>query len=162
QTMQTAIKAANGSIGYDAPDAVQFVNPSGTLAANLQTFASIGAAPVFVAPIARAAAPIVAKTLPPSSKPLTCDAAHATGAAPFLLPADGVCADNPLNWGLTFPTPAALNAYPIGGFSFIHTYPCPASALARDAIAGTTLGSLGLLRWYFGTAVDNATHVKTE
>src|SRR5262249_25394879 len=38
QTMQAAVKAAPGSIGYDAPDQVQIVNPSGTLAANLQTF----------------------------------------------------------------------------------------------------------------------------
>lgn len=162
QTMQSAIKAVAGSIGYDAPDQVQLVNPSGTQAANLQSFASISTTPVFLAPIAKNTAPIIAKILPPSSKALSCDAAHAGGVAPFLLSPGGVCANNPLNWGLTFPAPILPNAYPIGGFSFINTYTCPATATVRDAIAGTTPGSLGLLRWFFGSAADNAGEVKFE
>ena len=158
QTMQAAIKSSAGSIGYDAPDAVLFVNPAGTLSANLQVFATLGSDPVFLAPIARNTGPILAKIAPPSSKKASCDAAHATGTAPFILAADGICADNPLNWGLAFPTPAARNAYPIGGFTFIDTYTCPASAASRDAIAGTVSGHVGLLRWFFGSAGENASH----
>lgn len=160
QTMQSEIKSGPGSIGYDAPDSVQFVNPAGTRAANLQAFATLGGTPVFLAPIPKNTAPIIAKRPPPSSKAASCDAAHATGQAPFLLSVDGICADNPLNWGLTFPAPDLRTAYPIGGFIFLNTYGCPASAAVRDALAGTVPGRLGLLRWFFGSAAENGSRVK--
>ena len=42
------------------------------------------------------------------------------------------------------------------------SHTCFASAAARDAIAGTTVGSFGLLRWFFGSSIDNSAQVKTE
>ena len=65
-------------------------------------------------------------------------------------------------WGLTFPAPALARAYPIGGFGFIDLYTCYASAAVRDAMAGTTAGNLGLLRWFFGSSAENSSQVKTE
>jgi phosphate transport system substrate-binding protein len=162
QTMENMIGNTAGSIGYDSPDFTLLVDAAGPKAVNLQTFASIGHAPVFLAPTAQNSARIVGSVKPPSSLPASCDAAHATGVAPFILSSDGICADSPLNWGLTFPAPISTKAYPIGGFSFIDTYTCFASVAVRDALAGTTVGHLGLLRWYFGSTADNSSQVLTD
>jgi len=40
------------------------------------------------------------------------------------------------------------------------TYTCYASASDVTALVGTTAGSLGYLRWYYGTTTENSTLVK--
>ena len=97
----------------------------------------------------------------PTRGPSGLASSRPSGAA-FGQSPDGVCAHNPLNWGLTFPAPALTRAYPIGGFGFIDLYTCYASAAVRDAMAGTTAGNLGLLRWFFGSSAENSSQVKTE
>ena len=60
------------------------------------------------------------------------------------------------------PLPSSTAAYPIGGFTFIDTYTCYASATDVDAIAGKTVGALGLWNWYFSSPTLNASIVKTQ
>ncbi len=149
--VKTAINGTAGSIGYVSPDFVLPIDGSGPKAANLQTWAtfSSGAAPVFKAPIAKAGTPIVGATKAPS---------FAKNCATL---AQG-CATDPLKWGVTFPKPVSAAAYPIGGFTFIDSYTCYATAADADAVAGASSGSLGYLRWFFGSAGDNASKVKTS
>ena len=148
--VKAAVLATVGAIGYISQDFVLPIDPAGPKALNLQTFASIAGTPVFKAPTAKNGTAIVGSAKAPSFAKNSCPSAPG-----------GICAADPLNWGPAFPTPTSAAAYPIGGFSFIDTYTCFASATDKDAIAGTTAGSLGLLRWFFGSATENSGLVKT-
>lgn len=163
-TVKSTIHSTVGAIGYLSPD---FVLPIDTTnsdkAANLQVFDTNpvsprylpGAKAKFLPPTAKAATAIVAKLKPPVNKAASCPVGTAVGQSP-----DGNCAHYALNWGVTAPAPVGTAAYPIGGFTFIDTYTCYATD--ADAMAGSTAGALGLFRWYFGSAAENAAIVKTE
>jgi ABC-type phosphate transport system substrate-binding protein len=170
--VKSTVHATVGAVGYLSPD---FVLPIDTTdsdkAANLQVFDTNPASPryitglkaKFLAPTGKNATNIVAKLKPPVNKQPnaktglggSCPVGNDVNQAP-----DGNCAHNPLNWGVTAPAPVGTAAYPIGGFTFLDAYTCYATD--ADAMAGTTVGSFGLLRWYFGSTAENATHVKTE
>ena len=149
--VKNAVLATVGAIGYTSQDFALPIDPAGSKTLNLQTFASIAGTPVFKAPTAKNGTAIVGSAKSPSFTKGSCPTAPDTS-----------CASDPLNWGQAFPAPTSAAAYPIGGFSFIDTYTCFASATDKDAIAGTTAGSLGLLRWFFGTATENAGQVKAS
>jgi ABC-type phosphate transport system substrate-binding protein len=133
--IKKAILATPGSIGYVSPDFVSPVDKSGPAAANLQTYAtfSAGSTPVYKAPTAANAIPIMAASKPPK------------------FPTE---AGNPLNWGAVNPTPTAATAYPIGGFSFIDLHRCYTSARDVAALVGTS-GKVGYLAWYYGAPSVN-------
>ena len=137
--IKKAILATQGSIGYVSPDFVLPVDKTGPAAANLQTYAtfSAGTTPVYRAPTAGNASPILATTKPPSF-------------------GDG-SAKNPLAWGVVNPTPSAASAYPIGGFSFIDLHRCYASADVVAALVGAAGGGAkaGYLTWYYGPSSVN-------
>jgi ABC-type phosphate transport system substrate-binding protein len=145
--VQKCIDATVGGIGYLSPDFVQPIvtgndsngNPIAA-AANLQTYYtySNSLAAVYAPPAPKYANYIMQSAVPPSFV--------GGSTAP---------ATNPLNWGVTNPTPTSANAYPIGGFTFIDVYSCYTSATDVAALAATTAGSLGLWRWYFGTSTEN-------
>jgi hypothetical protein len=86
---------------------------------------------------------------------------HITGVAPWIATADGICAHNPLNWGVTNPKPSNIGAYPIGGFTFIDTYGCYADTNTLAALAANS-GTLGYLSWYFGPGTINHNQPKTQ
>jgi len=125
-----------GSIGYVSPDFVQPVDPTASQAANLQSYAtfSAGSTPVYKAPTAANAIPIMSTSKPPT------------------FPTNAL---NPLNWGALNPLPSVATAYPIGGFSFIDLHGCYASATDVAALVGTSAGSYGLLTWYYGSSSVN-------
>ena len=133
--LKAAILGTTGSIGYVSPDFVKPVDTSGPDAANLQTYATFnaGTTPVYKAPTAPNAVPIMASTKPPS---------FPNAAA------------NPLNWGAVNPTPTATTAYPIGGFSFIDLHRCYTSAADVAALVSKT-GKYGYLTWYYGPSSVN-------
>ena len=135
--VKTIINATVGSIGYVSPDFVQPVDGTGPLAANLQTYATFnaGTTPVYKAPTAANAIPIMAATKPPA----------------FPGPAG-----NPLNWGAVNPLPTSATAYPSGGFSYIDLHRCYTAAADVAALVGTTTGSAGYLTWYYGSNTVNA------
>ena len=162
--MKGGITGSDGSIGYISPDFIKIKNPGGVdidptgpIAANLQTYltASTAATPVFKAPTGKNGTFIMAAT---TSTPQLKVPSFAANCA--TLPQG--CANNPLDWGKTNPAPLSASAYPIGGFTFIDTYTCFASATDVDALAGTTVGALGYLRWFFGTATENSSMVKNS
>ena len=162
------VNAFVGAVGYNNQDFIQPVDPAGPKAANLQTWHSFitpGVTKKFIAPGPKGGTAIMAALKPPTFTPASgfgsCDAAHSTGVAPRIQSSDGICAHNPLNWGVTNPTPLYTSAYPIGGFSFIDTYTCFASADDVNALVNTTYGAMGLLRWYFGSSTENASKVKS-
>jgi phosphate transport system substrate-binding protein len=159
--VKTYLNATIGAAGYVSPDFVQNVDASGPQAANLETWASFlaGGTAKYLAPIGKNGTSIVGSLAPPSKVAHSCTVAttYAFGTSP-----DGICQDNPINWGRTFPTPTATSAYPIGGFTFIDTYKCQASATDTTNLVGTIAGSLGYLRWYYGSTTENTSHVKTE
>ena len=134
--VKAAILGTTGSIGYVSPDFVQPVDSTGPQAANLQSYAtfSAGSTPVYKAPTAANAVPIMSTAKPPT---------FPTAAA------------NPLNWGAVDPLPSLATAYPIGGFSFIDLHGCYASATDVAALVGTSPGSYGYLTWYYGSASVN-------
>jgi phosphate transport system substrate-binding protein len=137
--VKAAILGTKGSIGYVSPDFVLPVDKTGPEAANLQTYATFSAAgtPVYKAPTAANAIPVMASTTPPS---------FAGSPAP---------AANPLNWGAVNPTPAAATAYPIAGFSFIDLHRCYTSATDVAALVGKTTGKYGYLTWYYSPTSIN-------
>jgi ABC-type phosphate transport system substrate-binding protein len=139
--IKTAINNIVGSIGYVSPDFVQPVDPAGPQAANLQTYLTFsnGGTPIYKAPTAANATPIMSTAKPPV----------------FTMVAGSVPAANPLNWGAVSPTPTAPGAYPIGGFSFIDLYSCYKTQADVDALVGTVAGNLGYFRWYYGTDAQN-------
>jgi hypothetical protein len=106
------------------------------MAANLQTFASFsaGTTPVYKAPTAANAIPVMAGAKPPS------------------FPTE---AKNPLNWGPVNPLPSAASAYPIGGFSFIDLHRCYKSQADVNALVGTSSGHYGYLTWYYSGSSIN-------
>lgn len=134
--VKAAVLGTTGSIGYVSPDFVQPVDKTGSEAANLQTYASFsaGTTPVYKAPTAANAIPVMATAKPPTFPN---------------------AALNPLNWGAINPLPTAATAYPIAGFSFIDLHRCYTSATDVAALAGTTAGHLGYLTWYFGSSSVN-------
>ena len=134
--VKAAILGTTGSIGYVSPDFVQPVDSTGSAAVNLQSYATFnaGSTPVYKAPTAANASPIMASTTPPT------------------FPTNAL---NPLNWGAVNPLPSATTAYPIGGFSFIDLHGCYASATDAAALAGTSPGHYGYLTWYFGSTSIN-------
>jgi phosphate transport system substrate-binding protein len=142
--IKSSVNGTAGSVGYVSTDFVLPIDPTGPKAMNLQTWASFVAAgtPSFRAPTFKNASTIMSAFKAPS---------FAKGCA--TLP-EG-CASNPLAWGVTNPTPTSASAYPVGGFTFIDMYTCYASATDVDALVGTTAGSLGYFRWYFGSAAEN-------
>ena len=145
--VQTAVAGTVGAIGYLSPDFVAPVISGGLQAANLQTYTSLVAGTkVWKAPSAKNGTGIMSGTFAkaPLSTAGSCPTGTGVGQA-----SDGICAHNPLNWGVANPKPASAAAYPIGGFTFVDLYTCYASAADKDAIAGTTAGALGLFRWYF-------------
>jgi ABC-type phosphate transport system substrate-binding protein len=152
--VKSAVNATAGSVGYVSVDFVLPVDPAGPKAANLQSWASFssGGAAVFKAPTAKNGTAILSGATAP--KPPSFAANCGT------LPQG--CATDPLKWGVTIPKPTGAGAYPIGGFTFIHTYTCFANAADVDALVGTSAGSLGFLRWFFGSATDNAGKVKAS
>jgi phosphate transport system substrate-binding protein len=144
--VQKAIDANPGAIGYLSTDFVQPVQTGNDAngnpvpaAVNVQTYHSYAAklTPKYVAPTATTANLIVYTLTPPSF----------TGT-----PSP---AQNPLNWGPTNPAPSATGAYPFGGFALLDVYSCYAAATDVTALVGTTPGSLGLLRWFYGSAAEN-------
>jgi ABC-type phosphate transport system substrate-binding protein len=134
--VRDAINGTTGSIGYVSPDFVQPIDSSGPNAANLQTYASFsaGSTPVYKAPTAANAIPIMAATKPPSFPN---------------------AAKNPLNWGPVNPTPAGAGTYPIGGFSFIDLHRCYKSSTDVAALVGTQAKHYGYLTWYYGASSVN-------
>lgn len=136
--IKTTINATTGSIGYVSPDFVGPVDSAGPDAVNLQTYASFnaGAAPVYKAPTAANAVPIMSSSKPPA----------------FVGGASG--AGNPLAWGAINPLPTSAAAYPIGGFSFIDLHRCYKSAAEVNAMVATT-GKVGYFPWYYGTSSVN-------
>ena len=144
--VRNTIKATTGSVGYLSPDFVQPIITAalgGLQAANLQTYNSLvnHLTAKFVAPSAKNGTAIMGGTF--AKAPLfTANSCPGVG--------DGVCAHNPLNWGVANPTPSSAAAYPVGGFTFIDMYTCYAAAADKDAVAGKTAGALGLWTWYFG------------
>jgi len=155
--VETAINTTTGSIGYVSPDFVKPVLASGPEAANLQTWASQGLTKVWKAPTASSATAIVSSSKPPSFSKASCPVGTGMGQSP-----DTICADNALNWGVAFPKPTSTSAYPIGGFTFIDMYSCYHSPSDVTALVGTTAGSLGYFRWYFGSTTENASLVKNS
>jgi ABC-type phosphate transport system substrate-binding protein len=179
--IKTTINANAGYAGYLSVDFTKNGNWNSTLgqvvpfdstgpkAANLQTwysFVNSGlVAPKFVVAGPKAGTANMGAIKAPLFTAASCDAAHATGKAPGLLSSDGICAHNPLNWGVVNPLPLATAAYPIGGFTFLDMYTCYASATDVNALVAkvaTTPGTFGLFRWYFGSTTDNAGLVKRE
>ena len=164
------VNATVGAVGYNTPDFIQPVDPAGPKAANLQTWYSFvnsgTVAKKFIAPGPKGGTAIMSALKPPTFTPASgvgsCDAANSTGVAPRIQSSDGICAHNPRNWGVTNPTPLSTSAFPIGGFTFMNMYTCYASTTDRDALVGVTAGNLGLWRWWFGSATENASKVKTE
>jgi len=143
------LPANAGAIGYVSPDWAQPVQAGNdangspvSAAANLQTYYSYTKTPTkpsYLAPTPASTIPIFATITPPS---------FSGGAtAPAV---------NPINWTVVNPTPSATTAYPIGGFNYVYLYSCYASATDVAALVGTTKGSLGLWRWYFGSLTENA------
>ncbi len=142
------VDATPGALGYLSPD---FVKPIATgndtngnpiaATANLQTYYtySNGLTAVYEPPSAAHAVYIMSSATPPSF----------TGGAT-------APATNPLNWGVVNPIPSNVNAYPIGGFTFIDLYSCYASKTTLTALVGTTAKQLGLFRWYVGSTSENA------
>jgi ABC-type phosphate transport system substrate-binding protein len=149
--VKTAITTTAGSMGYVSTDFVLPVDGTGSKAANLQTYNSFfnGTTKVFKAPTAKNATPIMTATATTPELKVPSFAANCA-----TLP-EG-CANNPLDWGKTAPTPLAAGAYPIGGFTFADLYTCYASATDVDALVGVTVGSLGYWRWYEGSALEQS------
>ena len=147
--VKTAVLGQQGSMGYNSTDFVQPVDPTGPKAANLQTWNSFfnNTTKIFKAPTAKNTTPIMTATL---TTPELKVPSFALNCA--TLPQG--CANNPLAWGKTNPTPLSAGAYPIGGFTFADLYTCYASATDVDALVGVTPGSLGFWRWYNGTATE--------
>ena len=146
-----------GSVGYMSTDFILPVDPTGPKAVNLQTYYSFhnGLAAAFRAPNSKNGTAIVGSAKPPVNKAASCPVGANLGQSP-----DGNCAHNPLNWGAKFPKPLTTSAYPLGGFTFIDSYTCYANAADVNALVGTTAGSLGYLRWYFGSVSENSSLVK--
>src|SRR5262249_45700487 len=90
---------------------------------------------------------------PPSFSKLSCPTGEAPGQSP-----DGICAHNPRNWVAAAPKPTSTGAYPVGGFHYMGLYSCYAEPAVVTALAGTTVGSLGLWRWFFGSLTENGAH----
>jgi ABC-type phosphate transport system substrate-binding protein len=144
--VQLAVDATPGAIGYVSPDFVQPVatgndtkgNPIAA-SANPQTYYSYinKTTASYIAPTPKNATPIMSSTTPPS---------FSGSPAPAL---------NALNWGAVNPLPSSSGAYPIGGFTFVDLYSCYASATDVTALVGTTAGSLGVFRWYYGSSTEN-------
>jgi len=156
--VSTAIAGTVGAAGYLSPDFVKPVITTGLATANLQTYASVLAGTkVYKAPTAKTGTGIMSALKAPLFTAASCPTGTAVGQA-----WDGICAHNPLNWGATNPMPISTAAYPIGGFTFIDTYTCYASAADVDAIAGKTVGALGLWTWWFSSPTLNASVVKTQ
>jgi ABC-type phosphate transport system substrate-binding protein len=134
--VKAAIAGTVGSIGYVSPDFVLPVDTTGSAAANLQTYStfSTGSTPVYKAPTAANAVPIMAASKPPTFP---------------------TAALNPLNWGAVNPAPAAATAYPIGGFSFIDLHRCYTSSADVAALVGKSAGQYGYLTWYYGASSVN-------
>ncbi len=149
--VKTAINGTAGSIGYVSPDFVLPIDGSGPKAANLQTWAtfSSGAAPVFKAPIAKAGTPIVGATKAPSF------------AKNLRHPGAGL-RDRPAEVGRDLPEAGVGCGLPDRWLHLHRLYTCYATAADADAVAGASSGSLGYLRWFFGSAGDNASKVKTS
>jgi ABC-type phosphate transport system substrate-binding protein len=145
--VKALVNATVGAIGYVTPDFSLPLDATGPETANLQIYATLATAPQFIAPAPKNATATMAKAKVPSFLP-TC-AVLKQG-----------CASNPSAWGVADPAPKAVNAYPIGGFSFVSLYSCYHSATDSDAMLGTTVGNLGYFRWYFGLAKDNAGSVR--
>jgi ABC-type phosphate transport system substrate-binding protein len=142
--VKATINANPGSIGYVPNNFVHLgganYDATGPLAANLQSAASIGGAPVFRAPTAANAFFIMGATLPPASSvgaPCPVAATYAAGTSP-----DGVCAHNPVNWSARVPAPTSPAAYAIGGFTYGLAYTCYATPgdLAAMFSNGVTKG----------------------
>jgi phosphate transport system substrate-binding protein len=149
--VKAAINSTVGAVGYVSPDFARPIDPAGAETANLQTWASISGTPVFKAPTAKNGTAIVGAAKAPSFSKNSCPG-----------DGDGICADDPLNWGVLFPTPASSAAYPIGGFTFVAMYSCYNSATELANLVGTTAGSLGYLRWYYGSTTENGSLVKNS
>jgi len=157
--VKTAINANVGSVGYISPDFISNVDPIGPKAVNLQSWNSFvnNLTKKFVAAGPKSGTAVMGAIKAPLFTAGSCPVGTAKGQA-----SDGICAHNALNWGVTNPTPISAAAFPIGGFTFVDMYTCYASASDVNALVGTTAGSLGLFRWFFGSSTDNALKVKTE
>jgi ABC-type phosphate transport system substrate-binding protein len=158
--------AGKGFVGYISTDFVRLSNATGPdstgpRAANLQTWASFKAGALtstYKAPTSANAAKIMTyTTAEPTTylKPPSFNAHVAVGLKPSCDSLAEGCADNPAAWSKTNPTPNNTAAYPIGGFTFADMYSCYASATDVDSLVGTTAGSLGFFRWYFGSSTEN-------
>ena len=155
--IKSTVNSTVGAVGYMSTDFVLPIDTTGPKAANLQTYYTLvnALAPAFKAASFKSANLIMSTIKAPLSTAASCPVGTAAGQSP-----DGICSHNPLNWGATNPTPLSTGAYPIGGFTFIDLYTCYASATEVNALAGTTAGSLGYFRWYFGSATENGGKVK--
>jgi len=147
QGEQLATDATVGAVGYVSTDFAQPIqtgndkngNPIAA-GANIQTYYTYinALTPVYKPASPTSAGFILKDAVPPSF----------TGGAT-------APATNPLNWGALNPTPSSANAYPIGGFTYFLLYSCYSSATDVNALVSSTAGSLGLFRWYYGTATEN-------
>ncbi len=138
--VRTAILANAGSIGYVSPDQTQPSLSTGPAAANVQSYSTFlaGSTPVYMAPTPLGATYAVSSTTPPSFS------------------GSPVPAANPLNWGVTTPTPTSASAYPIAGFTFLDFYSCYKSQAVLTALVGTSAPQ-GFLAWYYGSSTSTGT-----
>jgi ABC-type phosphate transport system substrate-binding protein len=157
--VKSTINGNPGYIGYISPDFISNVDPTGPVAANLQTWLSFSTnlAPKWIAAGPKSGTAVMGAVKAPLFTAGSCPVGTGVGQSP-----DGVCAHNALNWGVTNPLPTSSGAFPIGGFTFIDTYTCYAAPADVNALVGTTAGSLGLFRWFFGSTTENASIVKTQ
>ncbi len=146
--VEAATASTNGAIGYLSPG---FVNgyasaPTGApLAAAVQVAGTASTKPKFAQPTLKAVSAVMAKAVPPSFNAGSCTTA--TGWAMGTSP-DGVCAHNPMNWGVLNPVPVpSSSTYPIGGFTFIDMYSCYANTTEVAALASTKTPN-GLWYWH--------------
>jgi ABC-type phosphate transport system substrate-binding protein len=145
--VQEATDEIPGAIGYLSTDFVQPYqtgsDPNGNpvpATINLQSYYTYSnhLTARYVAPTSTSTLAIVAKATPPT---------FSGSPEPASLAA---------NWGVVVATPTSSGAYPAGGFAYFDVYSCYSSATDVDALFGQTAGSLGLLRWYFGSATENS------
>ena len=162
--VKAAVLGGQGRIGYSTTDFVNLKSnkpdPTGPKAANLQSYASFIAVPA-IAPVWKAPTfGNAGKIMVPTPGQATTNYLKAPSFAKNCATLPQGCATDPLAWGKANPAPTHTGAYPIGGFSFIDMYTCYATANEVNDLVGTTPGSLGFLRWFFGTSGENANQPK--
>lgn len=159
--VQSAVEQNDGTIGILSPGFIKGIAgaPTGSPPA---AAILVGTKPgttvtyYFAQPLGTAASQAMASANPPSTAPNSCPVgtSGATGWAKGTSP-DGVCADNPVNWGVVNPIPTGFNIktkvypYPFSGFTFADLYSCYSNATEISDLVGS--GSPQGL-WYYHLA----------